>query len=110
MTIKSMKKTRELTFIWQNILTKRLIMIMFGKQNNKLTMKKILLIFFSALLFGCVDGPEILDCFVIPPLNDTTVCIEIYEPVCGCNDVTYDNECYAEKSGVSFWIEGECLD
>ena len=37
MTIKSMKKTRELTFIWQNILTKRLIMIMFGKQNNRLT-------------------------------------------------------------------------
>ena len=73
-------------------------------------MKKLLLIFFSALFFSCVDGPEIIDCFVIPPLNDTTVCIEIYEPVCGCNDVTYDNECYAEKSGVSLWIEGECLD
>ena len=73
-------------------------------------MKKILLIFLSALLFSCVDGPEIIDCFVNTPLNDTTVCIEIYKPVCGCNDLTYDNECYAEKSGISFWIEGECLD
>ena len=72
-------------------------------------MKKLLLIFLLVLMFGCVDGPEIIPCFVDSPLTDT-VCIEIYEPVCGCNDVTYDNECYAEKSGVSFWIEGECLD
>ena len=71
-------------------------------------MKNLLLIFLSVLMFSCVDGPEIIDCFLVPQLTDT-VCVEIYEPVCGCNNITYDNECYAKKNGVSFWVEGECL-
>ena len=78
----------------------------FSKGNN--TIINLLLIILSVLMFSCVDGPDIIDCFVIPPQTDT-ICLEIYEPVCGCNNVTYDNECYAEKSGVSFWVEGECL-
>ena len=52
MTIKSMKKTRELAFIWQNILTKRLIMIMFGGKINRLTMKKLLLILLCLPIVG----------------------------------------------------------
>ena len=71
-------------------------------------MKKAILISFT-LILGCSDGPDIIPCFIGAPLTDT-VCIEISEPVCGCNGITYDNECYAEKSGVSNWIEGECLD
>ena len=72
-------------------------------------MKKLLLIFLSALLFGCVDGPEIIDCFVIPPLNDTTVCIEIYEPVCGCDNITYSNSCYATNYGnINSFELGAC--
>ena len=59
-------------------------------------------------MLGCSDGPEIIPC-VVPALNDMA-CIEIYEPVCGCNDVTYNNYCYAEVGGVTSWIEGECLD
>ena len=71
--------------------------------------KKVLCCIFSSLfLITCSDGPEIIPCFIGVPLTDS-VCIEIYEPVCGCNGVTYDNKCYAEKSGVSNWIEGECL-
>ena len=74
-------------------------------------MKKLLLL--SALLiFACSnDGSEIIvhPCVISDEINDTG-CIEIYEPVCGCNDVTYDNECYAEGSGISNWTQGECLD
>jgi hypothetical protein len=73
-------------------------------------MKKSLYIVFGLIfIFGCSDGPEIIPCIIIDVSNDIA-CPEIYEPVCGCNDVTYDNECYAELSGVSNWIEGECLD
>ena len=43
-----------------------------------------------------------------PDLN--VVCIEIYQPVCGCDKVTYSNDCYANASGVSSWVDGECAD
>ena len=32
----------------------------------------------------------------------------IYDPVCGCNNVTYSNSCFAENSGVLSWVNGEC--
>ena len=73
-------------------------------------MKKPLHIFLVlSFAFGCSDGPEIIPC-VISEVSNDIVCIEIYEPVCGCNDVTYSNECYAELNGISSWTEGECFD
>lgn len=31
-----------------------------------------------------------------------------YSPVCGCNGVTYGNECEAVAAGVSSWLAGTC--
>lgn len=42
------------------------------------------------------------------PLNPNMVCTKEYVPVCGCNEVTYSNECVAQASGVASWKEGEC--
>lgn len=47
----------------------------------------------------CIDSTKI-------DLNGP--CIMIYAPVCGCNNVTYDNECLATRSGVLRWKEGKC--
>ncbi len=46
-------------------------------------------------------------CVVESPKADCE-CYEIYAPVCGCNDVTYANDCFAECSGVKQYVEGEC--
>ena len=48
---------------------------------------------------NCIDDSKI---------NDQFACIEIYDPVCGCNDKTYPNFCYAERQGVTDWSKGTC--
>ncbi len=48
---------------------------------------------------GSADG-------VCTPTPDA--CFDIYDPVCGCDGVTYSNGCYAQLAGVSVAFEGEC--
>jgi hypothetical protein len=50
---------------------------------------------------GAADQTGI--CEVIP-----VVCPEIFAPVCGCDDQTYDNECVANAEGVSVASQGAC--
>ena len=50
---------------------------------------------------GCIDESQI---------TDDSICTEEYQPVCGCNQVTYGNDCYAENNGVTEWTEGECIE
>jgi hypothetical protein len=36
-------------------------------------------------------------------------CPEFYDPVCGCNGVTFSNECMAAINGISVDYTGECI-
>lgn len=35
-------------------------------------------------------------------------CLDVWDPVCGSNGVTYSNACYAECDGVTDYTEGTC--
>jgi len=65
----------------------------------------IVSIIYCPLLFS---QPICIDTSLIDP---NAVCIEIYDPVCGCDGVTYSNECYAVNfGGVLSWTPGICQD
>jgi hypothetical protein len=35
-------------------------------------------------------------------------CVEVFAPVCGCDDVTYDNDCFRVKAGATLRHPGPC--
>ena len=61
---------------------------------------------------NCVSIPLVESgiCIDSALIDSTLLCIEIYEPVCGCDGVTYSNYCYADISGVKSYVTGECCD
>ena len=65
-------------------------------------MKKLILLLLFVLLVSCVDNNDVIgDCYVSP--EPGKVCVEIYEPVCTCNNLVYGNSCKAEKVGNLEW-------
>ena len=43
-------------------------------------------------------------------IGNADECIEIIDPVCGCDGITYDNYCVADSSGITSYVAGECCD
>ena len=70
-------------------------------------MKKTLLLFISFVSLFSIQSrsQSCVDSSLIHP----TVCSFIYDPVCGCNGVTYSNACVAVASGgVTSFNYGDC--
>ena len=64
---------------------------------------------FLFLITMCEQDDGLSSCKIKPKSPDAA-CIEIYKPVCGCDDITYSNACYAETTGVLRWTQGACSD
>lgn len=52
----------------------------------------------------CGAADHLGTCVALPE-----ACIEIFAPVCGCDNETYGNSCFAAAAGVSVAAEGECI-
>ena len=70
-------------------------------------MKNISVLLLAFLFISCDDEDSSSPC-QLGDKDEGMACIEIYQPVCGCNNQTYSNSCYAGRDGVTSWSEGEC--
>lgn len=64
----------------------------------------ILLLF----VLSCESSQDSTDCIDRDNINPEAICYEIYQPVCGCNQQTYSNDCYAQAAGVREYTSGRC--
>ena len=66
-----------------------------------------LIIFTLAIFYHCTKDNNSQNCIDKLKVSNT-VCIEIYDPVCGCNNITYSNDCFANANGITYHTKGEC--
>ena len=61
---------------------------------------------------NCVANPVASsgNCIDSTLIDPNAMCTEQWEPVCGCDNVTYSNSCYATNAGLTIYVDGECCD
>lgn len=72
-------------------------------------MKRInYILFLTGIILVSCTKDENNDCVDESKVNVNSPCTFEYSPVCGCNNITYSNQCDAENHGVTSWTNGPC--
>jgi hypothetical protein len=73
-------------------------------------MKKVFFIVFILMASCAEDDINSKTSVCIDPekWGPINACPEYIDQVCGCDHVTYANECFAKAAGVVTWTKGKC--
>ena len=72
-------------------------------------MKKLHFLVLIVVISCSKDKENNQKCIDESLIDVTSACIEIYDPVCGSNGITYPNSCYATTfNGVKSFTKGAC--
>lgn len=61
---------------------------------------------FLSFTIACIKESVCIDNSLI---DSDALCFDVREPLCGCYDKTYSNECEATKKGVTSFRQGKCI-
>ena len=73
-------------------------------------MKKLILLLFIPIVFGCKDDDDVPNmCIDESLINLASPCPAVVDPVCGCDGNSYGNSCEALNwNGVIAFEDGTC--